>query len=158
MYAWVVFLHVTVVFVFLVQHAVEIFVTYKLREQKDYEGIEVTYSFMLNNNSRNLRITYSLIVLTGAVAGFMSTWWKQGWIWTALGIMLLIWAVMRRFGGNYLNAVDAITERAIRNKADPSSLEKFRTDLKARREPEIMTGTSVIGVLIILWLMMFKPF
>ena len=34
MYAWVVFLHVTVVFVFLVQHAVEIFVTYKLPRAK----------------------------------------------------------------------------------------------------------------------------
>jgi hypothetical protein len=158
MYAWVVFLHVTVIFVFLIQHAAEIFVTYKLREQKGPEGIDATYSFLPNNNSRNLRITYSLIILTGAIAGFMSTWWKQGWMWTALGIMLMIWIVMSRIGARYLNAVDAITDHAIKNKDEPSILEKFRSDLKARREPEIMTITSVIGGLIILWLMMFKPF
>lgn len=158
MYPWVVFLHVTVIFIFLIQHAAEIFITYKLRDQKEPRGIDATYSFMLKNNSRNLRITYSLIILTGATAGFMSTWWKQGWMWTALGIMLLIWIVMRRFGGNYLNAVDAISEHAMKNKGEASALEKFRSDLRARREPEIMTVTSVIGGLIILWLMMFKPF
>lgn len=158
MYNWVVYLHVTVIFIFLVQHAAEIIVTFKLREQKEPDGIFATYSFMPDNNSRNLRITYSLIILTGAVAGFMSVWWRQGWMWTALGVMILIWIVMRRIGSQYLYAVDAITEQALKNKDDQSVIEKFRRDLKSRREPEIMTITSVIGMLIILWLMMFKPF
>ena|ERR1700752_218494 len=158
MYNWVVFLHVTVIFIFLIQHAAEIIVTFKLREQKEPDGIFATYSFMLKNNSRNLRITYSLIILTGAVAGFMSVWWRQGWMWSALGVMILIWIIMVRFGGNYLTAVDAITDQALKNKDDESAIEKFRRDLKSRREPEIMTITSVMGMLIILWLMMFKPF
>ena len=158
MYNWVVFLHVTVIFVFLIQHAAEIIVTFKLREQKQPEEIFATYSFLFNNNTRNLRITYSLIILTGAVAGFMSTWWKQGWMWTALGVMVLIWVAMYRFGRNYLTAVDGITEQALKDKDDKSAIEKFREDLKSRREPEIMTVISAIGMLIILWLMMFKPF
>lgn len=158
MYNWVVYLHVTVIFIFLIQHAAEIIVTFKLREQKEPEGIFATYAFMPDNNSRNLRITYSLIIVTGAVAGFMSTWWKQGWMWSALGVMILIWVVMTRVAPNYLNAVDAITDLALKNRDDKSAIDKFRSDLKARREPEIMTVTSVIGGLIILWLMMFKPF
>ena len=158
MYNWVVYLHVTVIFIFLIQHAAEIIVTFKLREQKEPEGVFATYSFMPNNNSRNLRITYSLIIVTGAVAGFMSVWWRMGWMWTALGVMILIWIVMRRIGSQYLYAVDAITEQALKNKDDQSVIEKFRQDLKSRREPEIMTITSLIGMLIILWLMMFKPF
>jgi hypothetical protein len=158
MYNWVVYLHVTVIFIFLIQHAAEIIVTFKLREQKEPEGIFATYAFMPDNNSRNLRITYSLIIVTGAVAGFMSTWWKQGWMWSALGVMILIWVVMTRVAPNYLNAVDAITDLALKNRDDKSAIDKFRRDLKARREPEIMTITSVIGGAIILWLMMFKPF
>ena len=158
MYNWVVYLHVTVIFIFLIQHAAEIIVTFKLREQKEPEGVFATYSFMSDNNSRNLRITYSLIIVTGAVAGFMSTWWKQGWMWSALGVMILIWVVMTRVAPIYLNAVDAITDHALKNRDDTSAIDKFRSDLKARREPEIMTVTSVIGGLIILWLMMFKPF
>jgi hypothetical protein len=158
MYAWVVYLHVTVVFIFLLQHGAEIISTFKLREQKEPDGIFATYSFMPDNNSRNLRITYSLIIITGAVAGFMVPWWRQGWMWTALGLMIVMWIVMNRVGGSYLNAVDAITDHAVKNRDDKTAIDKFRSDLKARREPEIMTVISVIGGLIILWLMMFKPF
>jgi len=158
LYPWVVYVHVAVIFIFLIQHAAEIISTFKLREQKEPEGVFATYSFMPANNTRNLRITYLLIIVTGAVAGFMSTWWKQGWMWTALGVMILIWIAMYRFGGNYLTAVDTVTEQALKNKDDESAIEKFRRDLKSRREPEIMTITSVIGMLIILCLMMFKPF
>ena len=158
MYNWVVYLHVTVIFIFLIQHAAEILVTFKLREQKEPEGVFATYAFMLDNNSRNLRITYSLIIVTGIAAGFISTWWRQGWMWTALGVMIVIWIVMSRVGSSYLTAVDAITDHAFKNKDDTSAIDKFRSDLRARREPEIMTITSVIGGAIILWLMMFKPF
>jgi len=158
MYTWVVYLHVIAVFVFLIQHAVDILVTFKLRQQTEPDGIYTAYSFMLNNNTRNLRITYAAIIVTGATAGFITPWWKQGWMWTALGVMILIWIIMSRFGPIYLTAVDTIAETAMKNKTDPTALEKFKIDLKARREPEIMASTSVIGLLIILWLMMFKPF
>jgi len=158
MYLWVVYLHVIVIFLFLIQHAVDIFVTFRLRDQKEPEGIYATYSFMLDNNTRNLRITFSLIILTGIAAGFISTWWKQGWMWTALGIMLLLWFGMRRIGSNYLTAVDNITDRAVKNRDDSSAIDKFRNELRARREPEILVSLSALGGAIILWLMMFKPF
>jgi len=158
MYNWVVYLHVTMIFIFLIQHAAEIWVSFKLREQKEPEGVFATYSFMPDNNVRNLRITYSAIIVTGMAAGLMSTWWRQGWMWTALGIMILIWIVMSRVAPIYLNAVDAATNYALENKDDKSTIDKFRNDLKSRREPEIMTITSIVGGAVILWLMMFKPF
>ena len=158
MYLWIVYLHVIVIFIFLIQHAVEIFVTFRLRAQDEPEGIYSTYSFMLDNNSRNLRITYALIIITGITAGFISTWWKQGWMWTALGIMIILWFAMRRIGSNYLTEVDAITDRAVKNRDEVSAIDIFRNDLRARREPEILAITSAIGGALILWLMMFKPF
>ena len=158
MYMWVVYLHVLVIFVFLVQHAAEIWVSFRLREQKEPEGVYATYAFMPANNIRNLRITYLLIILTGAAAGFITTWWRQGWMWTALGVMIAIWIVMRRVSSGYLTAVDGIAERAIKNRADPSALEIFRAELQSRKEPLILGAISMLGGLIILWLMMFKPF
>jgi hypothetical protein len=158
MYNWIVYLHVVVIFIFLIQHAAEIWVSFKLRQQKEPEGIFATYAFMPDNNVRNLRITYSLIIITGMAAGFITIWWRQGWMWTALAIMIVIIIVMRRVSDIYLNAVDAIAETALKNKGDPSTLAKFVSNLKARREPEILSAISALGGLIILWLMMFKPF
>jgi hypothetical protein len=158
MYVWVVYLHILMIFIFLIQHAAEIWVSFKLREQKEPEGILSTYAFMPNNNVRNLRITYSLIIITGIAAGFITTWWRQGWMWMALGVMIVIWIVMKRVSSIYLYAVDAIAEQALKNRDDASAIDKFRSDLKARREPEILSAFSSLGGLIILWLMMFKPF
>jgi hypothetical protein len=158
MYVWVVYLHIVAIFIFLIQHAAEIWVSFKLREQKEPEGIFATYAFMPNNNVRNLRITYSLIIITGITAGFITPWWRQGWMWTALGVMIVIWIVMKRVSSSYLYAVDAIAEHALKNSGDASAIDKFRSDLKARREPEILSAFSLLGGLIILWLMMFKPF
>jgi hypothetical protein len=158
MYIWVVYLHLVVIFIFLIQHAAEIWVSFKLREQKEPGGIFATYSFMPANNVRNLRITYSLIIITGIAAGFITSWWRQGWMWTALAVMIVIWIVMRRVSSVYLYAVDAIAEHALKNSEDPSAMEKFRSELQSRKEPELLSATSVIGGLIILWLMMFKPF
>ena len=158
MYVWVVYLHIVVIFIFLIQHGAEIWVSFKLRQQKEPEGIFATYAFMPDNNVRNLRITYLLIIITGITAGFITPWWKQGWMWAALGVMIVIWVVMKRVSSVYLYAVDAIAEQALKNRDDASAIDKFRSELKARREPEILSVTSGIGGLIILWLMMFKPF
>jgi hypothetical protein len=73
-------------------------------------------------------------------------------------MMILLWFVMRRIGSNYLSTVDAISERAILNKNDASALDQFRSQLRARREPELFISMSAISGAIILWLMMFKPF
>jgi len=158
MYTWVVYLHVTVIFIFLIQHAVEIWVSFKLRVQDGPEGVYAAYAFLPDNNTMYLRINYGLIIVTGVTAGFLSTWWKNGWMWTALGIMLVLWGVMSFIAPRYLDAVDAIAEEAMKNKDDKTALDKFKSDLKARREPEMLIATSAIGGIIVLWLMMFKPF
>jgi hypothetical protein len=158
MYTWVVYLHVLVIFVFLIQHAAEIWISFKLREQTEPEGIFTTYGFMPANNIRNLRITYVLIILTGITAGLITPWWRQGWMWAALSVMIVIWIVMRRISSAYLTEVDAIAERAQKNREDPSCIDHFKSELKARREPELLSVTAGLGGLLILWLMMFKPF
>ena len=79
-------------------------------------------------------------------------------MWTALGVMIVLWFAMMRIGSNFLTIVDTITDQAVQNKDDASSLDRFRHDLKARREPEILLILSVVSGAIILWLMMFKPF
>ena len=79
-------------------------------------------------------------------------------MWTALGMMIVIWIVMKRVSSIYLYAVDAIAEHALKNRDDASAIAKFRSDLRARREPEILSAFSLLGGLFILWSMMFKPF
>ena len=128
MYVWVVYLHILVIFIFLIQHAAEIWVSFKLRQQKEPEGIFATYAFIRKNNLRNLRITYLLIIMTGVTTGFITPWWKQGSMWVALGVMIVIWIAMRRVSSVYLYAVDAIAERVLKNREDALAIDKFRSE------------------------------
>jgi len=72
--------------------------------------------------------------------------------------MVMLWGVMSFIAPRYLDAVDAIAEDAMKNKDDETALDKFKSDLKARREPEILIVSSAIGGIVILWLMTCKPF
>jgi hypothetical protein len=72
--------------------------------------------------------------------------------------MIAIWIVMERVSSIYVYAVDAIAFHASKNKGDASAIDKFRSGLKAKRAREILSITSVLGGLVIFWLMMFRPF
>jgi len=155
-YPWVVFLHVISVFYFLLLHGVQMAVTFKLREQTDpatVEGVWVT----MPNSLTPLRISYAAIILTGLIAGFMSVWWRQGWMWTSLVLLVAIAGVMNRVGAGYFIAVEAAATHALENQGDAAALEKFNA-VKNSRTPEILSLVGLLGLAVILWLMMFKPF
>jgi len=46
MYSWIVYLHVVVIFIFLIQHAAEIWVSFKLRQQKEPEDLIILWLMM----------------------------------------------------------------------------------------------------------------
>ena len=78
-------------------------------------------------------------------------------MWTALGLMIIIGIFMNRAGTGYYTAVVGAADNALKNKDDASAMEKFNA-AKNTMQPEILTVTGFFGGLIILWLMMFKPF
>jgi hypothetical protein len=108
-----------------------------------------------------LRILLALVVASGAIAGFMGSWWSSGWIWASLLLLTLIAVGMWRFGGGYFGLVEeaALAAIAARN-TDPANPAPQAAFDAARRSWQTI-GMSVLGLgglAIILWLMMFKPF
>src|SRR3970040_1445886 len=98
-----------------------------------------------------LRIHCAAIIITGLIAGL----WRQGWMWTALGLMIVIGIVMNRVGIGYYRIVAGAAENALKNKDDTSVMDKFNA-AKNTMTPEILSATGFVGGLIIVWLMMFK--
>src|SRR5579862_5700891 len=89
MYQWLVFAHVLGVFGFLLAHGTAAAVAFALPRQREVERVRV-----LLDLSRGVTMVanVSLLVLlaAGITAGFMGNWWSQGWIWTALGLLVLM--------------------------------------------------------------------
>ena len=159
MYQWVVFVHVASVITFMLAHGVHVAAMWAMRGEPDPERM-LTF-FNIVPTATVLRILLAILVLSGALAGFMGGWWSSGWIWTSLALLAAIAVTMWRYGGGYFGQLQEAAEAAIEARtSDPSNPAPGAAYDVARRawEPIGLTVIGFGGVGVILWLMMFKPF
>jgi 4-hydroxybenzoate polyprenyltransferase len=142
MYRWIVFIHIASVLGLLLVHPVT--VAFHLKEERDdtriRELLEVTEA------ASTLRwIFFGLVILSGVVLGFLGSWWSTAWIWAALAIFVLMGVVMNVYGGRMIDR--------IADTRDNAEMER----LLSRFRPWILALSGGGGLLLILYLMLFKP-
>lgn len=164
MYQWLVFAHILGIFGFLLAHGTAAAVAFALRRQREVERVRV-----LLDLSRGVTMVanVSLLVLlaAGITAGFMGNWWGQGWIWVSLGLFILIGVTMTLLGSRPLNRLRQLAHagnpsrsETISHSSLDTSAEKQLAVLLAATHPWLLTVIGGGGLVLILWLMMFKPF
>lgn len=161
-HGWIVFLHVVGVLLFVLAHGVSVAVLLKMRTERD----PVALRTLLNLSSTSLGaagIGFLLWFASGIVAGFTGNWWTSGrwWIWASLVIAILITAVMTPFGRIYFNRVRSSLGIDPKSRTfDPT----FQVDGSAVEaaigsgQPTMLAAVGIIGLVVLLWLMMAKPF
>jgi MFS family permease len=160
-YPWIVFLHVLGAFGFVMGHGASAFVSIQLREERDRDRI----SALLNLSRQSLGLTYGsllLLILAGIIAGFAGDWWGSLWLWAAIVLLMLMLAVMYGMATPYYRAIrEAAGMRPIHAPesapAPDASPDRLDTLLRDSRPMQIM-GIGGIGLLLIIWLMVVKPF
>jgi hypothetical protein len=164
MYQWIVFAHVLGVFGFLLAHGTAAAVAFALPRQREVERVRV-----LLDLSRGVTIVSSVSLLmllaAGITAGFMGTWWGQGWIWVALGLFIVLGVTMTYLGSRPLNRIRQLVHAS--NPSRSETISHSSLDLSAEKQlavmlaathPWLLTVIGGGGLVVILWLMMFKPF
>lgn len=154
LYRWWVFLHIVGAFGFLLAHGVSVAITFQLRTERDPRRI----SDLLALSGSSIRAFYmSILVLLvgGVVAGFLGDWWSEGWIWAALALLVLTSIAMMLLARPYYRRVGLIA-RALAGGSEAVSAEEFDRILRSRR-PFTIAGLGFGALLVILYLMMFKP-
>lgn len=162
MHPWIVFLHVLGVFGFLVAHGASVNAAFALRREHNLERVRALLE--LSTNSYSLMYP-SLVVLlvAGVVAGFTGNWWGQGWIWVALGLLIVITVAMYAMGSSSYSAVRKLAGlpyvEAGKPQAPqaPGSAQEIDAAL-AQTKPILLAGIGFGGIAIIAWLMILKPF
>jgi hypothetical protein len=163
---WIVFVHVAGVLGFLVAHGVSAGVVLRLRSERDPAAVRT-----LVDLSRRSMVAMSVAALVwlvaGIVAGFTGNsgagWWTSGryWIWVSLALALAIVIVMTPLGRLYLNRVRAAVGVDPRTGAVDSSFQVSPQALDAAigsGRPMLLATIGVGGVIVLAWLMIFKPF
>jgi uncharacterized membrane protein len=151
MYTWWRFVHVVGAFGFLAAHGATAAVAMRLRKERDPAKIRALLG--LSRSTRPwMYASLLLLIAAGIVAGFQGHWWDQGWIWTALILLVvLLVAAFPLAVPYYMKVRRAVAEDAA---TTPDELE----GLLLSPRPIVIAVVETAGLVVIVWLMVLKPF
>lgn len=154
MHRWWVFLHIAGVFGFLMAHGVSVYVT--LRLPKEREPARVSQLLELSASSVGFMWnSIGALLVGGVAAGFTGHFWGQGWIWAAIVVLVLVMAAMYAMGTTWAKRLRTISG-AMAGGTQAVSDAQFDEILRSKR-PYTIAAIGFVGLLVILWLMIFKP-
>ncbi len=149
-YRALVLVHVAAVFGFLLAHGTPVFVAFRIRSERNPDRLRT-----LLETSRDcvglIHLSLFLVVVTGIALAFFGSWWGHGWIWASMATLVLIWIAMWLLGTRHYDrarlASGATTFYRVTGAAPA-----------APSQPFVMSAIGGTGLVVLLWLMLFKPF
>jgi len=162
-YKLVVFLHVISVLGFLLAHGVSASISYALKRERDMMKIRA----LLDLSAASYPImlwTLLATVVFGLIAAFLvNTWWRFGWIWVSIALLVIIVVLMAVFGAGVFGEVRKVAGLPYMVKGKPYPAETAKSDeevhaVLAKINPTILLIIGYGGYAIIAWLMTAKPF
>jgi hypothetical protein len=162
LYRWIVYLHILGAFGFLLAHGGSASATFRVRREKTLDGLRAI--LQLSNASFGLMYGSLLLMLVaGIVSGFLGRWWGFGWIWVSLGLLIATAVAMYIQATGFFNRLrrasglpwfDGRRGRPAQAPASPEELARLRGSAR----PGLTTLLGVLPIVLIVWLMVFKPF
>ena len=153
LYRIIVFLHVISTFGFLLSHGASVSMAFALKRERDLQKIRALLD--LSSTSYPLMsLTLAASIVFGVIAGFQGHWWKFGWIWTSIALLVVVIAVMYFWGSN----IYGTAKKTAGLSSEPAGNDEELFAILERSNPVLLTIIGYGGYAIIAWLMMTKPF
>jgi uncharacterized protein (DUF697 family) len=158
MVQWLVLLHLLGVFGFLLAHGVSAFVVFRVPAEKDVNTLRTLLNISMQ---AQVFATISLLVLLigGISAAFAESAWSHGWTWAALGVLVVVWGAMSGEAGRTMRALRLAVgiQGPGQGMGQPGTAEQIAA-AQARVRPQISATIGSVGLVVLLWLMVLKPF
>jgi hypothetical protein len=146
LYVWLKFIHLAGLGAFLFGHGIAGGASLALRARPAGDVSRA----LLQLSIWSYRIAYPglfLLLATGVWMGLAGSWWGRGWIWASIGVLVVVFGLMTFVSIPYHQARDSAQE-------GDSALAQ-RLD---RTRPVLAVWIGAVGVVALLFLMVFKPF
>ena len=159
---WLVFLHTLSALTFFLAHGTSVAMAFKLRKETDFARIRA----MLDLSASTIGVMFIAFLamgLTGLVMPLILKIWNKGWIWISIVLMIGVvlqmgfmnekrYKILRKLVGlPYMQGSKEFPAEP------PASQAEVEAHLKKLNVHELVTVGYVIPM-IVLWLMVFKPF
>jgi hypothetical protein len=151
MYEWLVFVHLVGLVVFAVAHGVSVFAAFRVRGERD-AGVVAALLRMSQLAVGGLYVGLLLLGVGGLGAAWQGNLLTAPWVvasYIALAVVLVVmWSVATPY---YSKVRDLLQDPAAG--ADG----RLSAALDTRR-PEVLLAVGGVGLLVLVWLMVLKPF
>lgn len=162
MYQLVIFIHVIGVFAFLLAHGASNAVAFQLKREQNMEHVRALLKLSPSTFGM-MWIGLLLILLSGIIGGFMLNWWGKIWIWASLLLLIAVIVAMSVYAVPYYTGLRkaAGLKYMVRGKLQPAEPAVSDAELEKMLDSPRALYSALIGwagLVLILGLMMFKPF
>ena len=160
MYQWWLWGHLLFVAGFLLSHGTSAAMGLRLRQEKSPDAIRA----LTRLSKQTTNVTYVfiyLIIITGVAMGFQNNWWRFAWIWVALAVLIIAIGAMNGLSRPYHNVRVGVglPGRGGRRSEPPAPASSEQLEqLVDRANPWPISVIGIIAILVLLWLMILKPF
>jgi hypothetical protein len=160
---WIVFIHIAGAFGFVLSHGASAFVSFRVRAERDPARIGA----LLDLSSSTLGVMYTsllVVLVAGILAAIVGGYFNgRFWPWAAIITLVVVAGAMYPLATQYYAQIRrGLGQRVYGmkpNDPDPVPLEPAAlAALLDNRRPEAIAAVGVIGLLVLLWLMVLKPF
>jgi hypothetical protein len=148
LYLWLKFFHIVGIGGFLLGHGVSAGTSLMLRRA----STDAVRAALLRASILSAAVYYPalvLIIVTGVWMGFQGHLWGSKWLWTAIGVLVVVFVVMSAMSVPYHKARDAANAKPPAEDLEP---------LVKRARPIELAVVGTIGLLVLFFLMVLKPF
>jgi hypothetical protein len=152
---WWLFLHIAGVLTFVGAHGVSMVVLYRVRGERDRRRIAELIAFC-GTTTRPMYIALGVLTLGGVGAGLTLHLFAAWWLWISIGILLITIGLMTALAKPYFRSITAACE--VRPSGVPRVSDEELEQLLSSGEAHVITAIGGIGLLAILYLMLFRPF
>jgi hypothetical protein len=155
MYQWWLLLHIVGVAGFLTAHGVSMYVLYQVRAVDLDRGRILGLLTFSGSTTMPMYVSLLLLLAGGVAAGISGQWFSYWWIWLSILVLLLTTAAMYLVAKPYFERLKAACE--VRPSGVPRVSDEELRQILGGPSTNLVAAIGGVGLLIILYLMVFKP-
>ena len=160
-YPWWVYMHVFGAFAFAAAHGVSAIAAFRIRATRDPASVRT----LLDMSSISIGVMYVgllLLLIGGIAAGLAGGHFSRGWIWASLGLLVAVIVGMYMLATPFYRRLREAVGTGPGGQPFPNApalaSDAELAALTTSSRPMLLALVGLVGFVVILWLMLFKPF
>jgi len=159
---WLIFIHIVGAITFFLAHGTSIAMAFQIRRETDFARIRALLDLSMSTVVV-MFIAFMVMGISGLIMPFILKIWNRGWIWTSIILMIVVFFYMvfmneKRY--KHLRRIVGLPYM-IGGKTFPAEEPASQVEVEAHIRKLNVNELVIIGYgipMIVLWLMVFKPF